>query len=314
MVSVGAGLLQNSTVAFNESVVRPAGVYFANSVDLTVQNSIVWGNVTPGATGQDVQIWNSHNDPVVAYSCVEDWSSGGVGNIASDPIFLDPVGPDGIAGTEDDDLRLGPASPAVDSGSNAMLPLDELDLDGNGITLEKLPIDLAGGPRRVDDPDVSDTGQGMAPIVDMGAYERRECGYVTVFCTTSPNSVGAGALLRHTGSAVISGADLVLRTSGLPPGQFGVVYYGPNAIQLPFGEGQRCVGAGGVGLFRFSPVQADANGVFEMPLDYDAPPASEGTGAIIGGGDWRFQCWYRDPQGGGSGFNLSDGLRIVFCP
>jgi len=29
---------------------------------------------------------------------------------------------------------------------------------------------------------------------------------------------------------------------------------------------------------------------------------------------WRFQCWYRDPSGAGSGFNLSDALEAWFCP
>ena len=27
-----------------------------------------------------------------------------------------------------------------------------------------------------------------------------------------------------------------------------------------------------------------------------------------------FQLWYRDPQGGPFGFNLSNGLEITFCP
>jgi hypothetical protein len=27
-----------------------------------------------------------------------------------------------------------------------------------------------------------------------------------------------------------------------------------------------------------------------------------------------FQIWYRDPTGGSSGFNLSNGLEITFCP
>ena len=27
-----------------------------------------------------------------------------------------------------------------------------------------------------------------------------------------------------------------------------------------------------------------------------------------------FQLWYRDPLGGLSGFNLSNGLEITFCP
>jgi hypothetical protein len=34
-----------------------------------------------------------------------------------------------------------------------------------------MATDFDGGPRYVDDPTVVDTGNGTAPIVDMGAYE-----------------------------------------------------------------------------------------------------------------------------------------------
>ena len=39
-----------------------------------------------------------------------------------------------------------------------------------------------------------------------------------------------------------------------------------------------------------------------------------GGGQIQAGATWNFQAWYRDPAGGPSGFNLSDGLGITFCP
>jgi hypothetical protein len=29
---------------------------------------------------------------------------------------------------------------------------------------------------------------------------------------------------------------------------------------------------------------------------------------------WNFQAWFRDPAAGGSSFNLSDGLEILFLP
>jgi hypothetical protein len=49
-------------------------------------------------------------------------------------------------------------------------------------------------------------------------------------------------------------------------------------------------------------------------LDLTAPPADAGPGAITAGTSWSFQLWYRDPAGpGGSGFNLSDGLRVSLC-
>ena len=51
------------------------------------------------------------------------------------------------------------------------------DLDGDGDTSEKLPVDLAWSERFVDDISVDDTGAGTKPIIDIGAYERNEfCG------------------------------------------------------------------------------------------------------------------------------------------
>ena len=41
--------------------------------------------------------------------------------------------------------------------------------DGN--TGERLPLDLDGNPRFVDDPNTTDTGCGSGAIVDMGSYE-----------------------------------------------------------------------------------------------------------------------------------------------
>ena len=61
-------------------------------------------------------------------------------------LFVDPFGADGILGTEDDDFRPAPGSPAIDSGANETEPpLPAMDLDGN--------------PRILND------------IIDLGAYE-----------------------------------------------------------------------------------------------------------------------------------------------
>jgi hypothetical protein len=77
-----------------------------------------------------------------------------------------------VLGTIDDDLTPRTSSPAVDAGNNAFLPLDELDVDGDGDVVETLPIDVAGRARVVDDPNVPDTGSGTPPIVDIGSRER----------------------------------------------------------------------------------------------------------------------------------------------
>ena len=74
-------------------------------------------------------------------------------------MFINPNGPDGKPGTEDDDLRLKPGSPCIDKGDANALPADSEDLDSDGDTTEPIPLDLAGKPR------ISGAG------VDMGAYE-----------------------------------------------------------------------------------------------------------------------------------------------
>ncbi len=99
----------------------------------------------------------------------------GGGNIDADPRFRDPLGPDRVAGTKDDDLRVRAGSPCVDAGDNTAVPADADDLDLDDDRLERIPFDLDGRPRFADHPDTADTGRADAPayptIVDIGAYE-----------------------------------------------------------------------------------------------------------------------------------------------
>ncbi len=100
----------------------------------------------------------------------------GTGNTSTDPVFTDPVGRDGVPGTLDDDFCLQQGSPCIDAANNAVVSVDEFDLEDDGNTSEPLPFDLDGLPRFKDDPLSSDTGVGPPPFVDMGAYEyQRGC-------------------------------------------------------------------------------------------------------------------------------------------
>lgn len=136
----------------------------------------------PSSTTSDVQswlhvinsvLWDQANEilsqdrtvPIVLYSDIFDelglgqwtvWAN--EHNLSKDPLFVNALGTDGVAGTEDDNLRLGLGSPCIDSGDNGWVP--------SGTT-----IDADGNKRFVDDPDSADTGSGQAPIVDRGAYE-----------------------------------------------------------------------------------------------------------------------------------------------
>jgi hypothetical protein len=115
-----------------------------------------------------------------------------------------------------------------------------------------------------------------------------------------------------SGSTSVFANDLNMAAIGCPPSQFGIFYYGAGNAQVPFGNGYRCVGPGGVGLFRFSPVSTGVLGVGIWNLDIQSPPST--SGQITDFSTWTFQFWYRDPAAGGAYFNLSDGLEITFCP
>jgi len=123
------------------------GMYNLTS-DARLTNCILWGNRVGSSESETAQITNNSSTVTVTYSLLQNiMVYTGTGNIDLDPQFLDP---------EADDLRLSAGSPAIDAGNNDAVTV-AFDLDGNS--------------RRVDMPAVADTGNGAAPIVDMGAYE-----------------------------------------------------------------------------------------------------------------------------------------------
>ena len=99
--------------------------------------------------------------------------------------------------------------------------------------------------------------------------------------------------------------DFELTCGNCPADKFGIFFYGPNQLQIPFGDGFRCVGGS---IQRTQVVQTDSAGSVAFALDLATAPGIES------GVTQNFQFWFRDPAGsGGSGFNLSDGLEVKFC-
>ncbi|MBN1124500.1 MAG: DUF1080 domain-containing protein [Sedimentisphaerales bacterium] len=174
----------NCTVAGNASTdtsldAQCGGIYSSNSsTTLAITNSILWGNTDRFGTRTASQIAGG-GKATVTYSCIQDDDPndgnipfGGVtnGNIDLNPLFvLDPddggdgwrVGGNDIPGN----LHLRPASPCIEIGSNAGLPVDIADLDGDTVTEEEIPFDLDNQLRRLD----GDADGIMT--VDFGAYE-----------------------------------------------------------------------------------------------------------------------------------------------
>jgi len=120
-------------------------IYGDDDTELRLMNCILWeNNGGSGIGGIDFR-------PQAYHSCIQGGHIG-EGNIDADPLFADANGPDGIAGTNDDNLRLSAGSPCIDAG----------DSDGNDdYVIEPGEKDLDGNPRV------------MGDRIDMGAYEFR---------------------------------------------------------------------------------------------------------------------------------------------
>jgi len=138
-----SGPIVNCTIANNRAVENMFGSCGGGLWNCSgpISNCIVWENTAI----DDAQVCDSS---VPNFCCIQDWPGGGSGNIITDPLFVDLL----------TDHRLRPGSPCVDAGDNDAVPA--------GIV-----TDLDGSVRFFDDPDTVDTGNGIPPIVDMGAYE-----------------------------------------------------------------------------------------------------------------------------------------------
>jgi hypothetical protein len=201
--------IRNCTIASNGGKKYAVMQWFSGSY--VVENSIVWGNT---ATDPDVSGgYKTHlgGSFDVAYSCV--------GSIF-DPSAPgeDPIDPENLPGCIDadptfmstGDMHLGPSSPCVDAGSNALVPAD-------------VALDLDGYARFADDPNVRDAGVGPAPIVDMGCFERQSlppCVAADLDCDGEVGGADLAILLGAWGSVggasdldgngAVDGADLAL--------------------------------------------------------------------------------------------------------
>jgi predicted outer membrane repeat protein len=125
-------ILTNCTFYENDRAIEYDG-----GSEATLYNCIVWNN--------DYPLYAQR----VYHSCIDGTWGEGSGNLTEDPMFV----------ADEEELYLADGSPCIDTGSNAWLPLDVADLDGDGDTTEPIPFDRRGNSR------VFNT------TVDMGAYE-----------------------------------------------------------------------------------------------------------------------------------------------
>jgi len=86
----------NCTIVDNTVIIEAGGLRNCDE-SATITNCIIWGN-------DPCQLVDSSTP---TYSCIEDWSGGGTGNINSDPCFVDSA---------NDDYHIQPISPCINEG------------------------------------------------------------------------------------------------------------------------------------------------------------------------------------------------------
>jgi hypothetical protein len=207
---------------FFNNTANQGTLYTGDSSHTTVTNCILWDSAWNIAS---VEIYNGANSSTtVTYSNIQNnenvWP--GVGNINSDPAFID-------AGAGD--FRLAWYSPCVDAGDNAAPGLPAAD--------------LAGNPRIMDGND-----DGMS-VVDMGAYElepgttQASLGFMSVLI--EPNeAVDAGAMWKIEGMEEWHNSGDVIELSPgyyklefsefsewFEPATLGVEYDSPSPYEVP---------------------------------------------------------------------------------
>lgn len=151
-------LFVNCTVGNNGGTLGHGAFHSAGGM-ATLVDCVIYGNQSSSGSGYAAAFDNTTSFNLTR-CCVQGWTNQlpGTGNFATNPLFANANGADGTRGTLDDDFRIATGSPCIDRGDNTALPVS-------------LGLDVGGALRRRNDPATADIGVGLAPLVDIGAYE-----------------------------------------------------------------------------------------------------------------------------------------------
>ena len=172
------------------------------------------------------------------------------------------------------------------------------------VTSYQGPVSPSASPWYVHLRAIDRAGNG-GPTVHYGPFHVHS-GQSTQYCTSVPNSTGVAATISSVGGVSLSANSTQLVATGLPAGQPSLFFVGTTAVNVPFGNGIRCAGGGIVRLG----VANTLSGTTSLQLDFTQPQLA---GFSTPGATAYFQNWFRDPSAGGSGFNLTNGLRMTLC-
>jgi hypothetical protein len=218
--------------------------------------------------------------------------------------------PSWISGADNVQMRAFRVSSVARYSSN-FAPQDTWLSDGDTAML--IPLEEGAGATVFDHGPAAQTG-GIS-----GEYEWVALGPdcdTQNYCVGAPNSIGTGAGIASFGAPVLTDNYWGLSVADACPNTPGLFFYGPESAQIPYGDGFLCVGGGATQIYRLAPViSTDDVGRARRRVYLPQPPTGPGgSGEITPGSTWHFQFWYRDTAAGATGFNLSDGLQVAFCP
>jgi len=149
-----AGTIINNSIFANSAGDEGGGLTISKG---TIKNCIIWNNDAPSAPNLPLSGPLACSPP--SFSCIQNWTGGGTGNISSDPLLVD-----GSSG----DFHLQPWSPCIDAGG----------------MIQDLPDDYDGDPRPFDAVGWASRGDGSE--FDMGADEYP---FVVPFPSPTPTPV-----------------------------------------------------------------------------------------------------------------------------
>jgi hypothetical protein len=205
----------------------------------------------------------------------------------------------------------GATTPFGDDLNAAEMVLSPLiDCNGNGI---EDAVDVAFGTSGdVNDNGIPDECEATALSYCTCPGNLAPCGNADPNAGCA-NSTGSGARMSASGTTSVAADDLVLRTTSLPLGSFGLAFMGPGVLApTPFGDGLLCIAGP---YYRYPIKNSGLSGTVVQGPGIVAYANSHFplAGHISAGSTWSFQHWYRDSAGPCGNFtSVSSAMRVRF--